>query len=244
MTVPAVNAKITLTNTAHAVRAEPVTIATVTAKRTSRIEEIGDESRRRIMDAAEQLFVENGFERTSFVDIAERSGISRGSIPWHFQNKDGLLMAVAERSIRRHLPPELFAPDKANFREVIEEAFELMRPRGASLQFVLMTEALAAKGNLREQYIDFFQRRRQGLANWIWASRKDGKPATRADADAIGLAINGALIGLHMQWVIDPDGVDFEAGLDALSDMVEARLGLTGAKTRVAKARSTKRASA
>ena len=64
-----------------------------------RIDEIGDESRRRILDAAEALFAEKGFDRTSFADLAARSGLSRGSIPWHFQNTDGLLTAAGGRGV-------------------------------------------------------------------------------------------------------------------------------------------------
>ncbi|MER6580231.1 TetR family transcriptional regulator [Nonomuraea sp. NPDC001023] len=33
--------------------------------------------------------------------MAARSGISRGSIPWHFGGKEGLLLAVLERSVAR-----------------------------------------------------------------------------------------------------------------------------------------------
>jgi len=63
-----------------------------------RMSEIGDESRTRILDAAETLFMEKGYERTTLVDVGKLAGISYGSIPWHFQNKQGLLFAVAERA--------------------------------------------------------------------------------------------------------------------------------------------------
>jgi TetR/AcrR family acrAB operon transcriptional repressor len=63
-----------------------------------RMSEIGDESRTRILDAAETLFLEKGYERTTLVDVGKLAGISYGSIPWHFQNKQGLLFAVAERA--------------------------------------------------------------------------------------------------------------------------------------------------
>ena len=62
-----------------------------------RITEIGDESRQRILDAAEKLFLEKGYDGTTIVDVGKLSGISYGSIPWHFENKKGLLMAVVTR---------------------------------------------------------------------------------------------------------------------------------------------------
>ena len=59
--------------------------------------EIGEESRQRILDAAEKLFLEKGYNGTTIVEVGKLSGISYGSIPWHFENKKGLLLAVLLR---------------------------------------------------------------------------------------------------------------------------------------------------
>ncbi|MDH5694245.1 MAG: TetR/AcrR family transcriptional regulator, partial [Gammaproteobacteria bacterium] len=48
----------------------------------------------RIIKIADQLFYRHGFEHTSFSDIAERVGISRGNFYHHFKTKDELLQAV------------------------------------------------------------------------------------------------------------------------------------------------------
>ncbi len=64
----------------------------------TRITEIGEESRQRILDAAEELFLERGYEKTTLSAIGERCGISYGSIPWHFGNKAGLLYALVVRT--------------------------------------------------------------------------------------------------------------------------------------------------
>lgn len=62
-----------------------------------RMTEIGDESKKRLLDAAEELFQEKGFENTTVVEIGLKAGISHGSIPWHFGNKSGILFAVVSR---------------------------------------------------------------------------------------------------------------------------------------------------
>ncbi|MFE2383795.1 TetR/AcrR family transcriptional regulator [Streptomyces misionensis] len=62
-----------------------VRVTVVNKQGRRRIDEIGDESRRRILDAAEELFSEFGFDSTSIAGTAERSGISRapsrGNVP-------------------------------------------------------------------------------------------------------------------------------------------------------------------
>jgi AcrR family transcriptional regulator len=51
-------------------------------------------TRQQIVDAADQLFYEHGFEATSFADIASVVGLSRGNFYYHFRTKDEILDAV------------------------------------------------------------------------------------------------------------------------------------------------------
>ncbi|MBS0246793.1 MAG: TetR/AcrR family transcriptional regulator [Proteobacteria bacterium] len=49
-----------------------------------------------IVDAADRLFYENGYEHTSFADIADALHISRGNFYYHFKTKDEILTAVID----------------------------------------------------------------------------------------------------------------------------------------------------
>ncbi len=60
-------------------------------------------TRSAILDAAERSFADVGYRRTKMEEVAERADVAIGSIYGHFGNKDGLYMAVVERSA------ELFA---------------------------------------------------------------------------------------------------------------------------------------
>ena len=51
----------------------------------------------RIVDCADDLFYRQGFEATSFADIAAAVGISRGNFYYHYKAKDDLLEAVIAR---------------------------------------------------------------------------------------------------------------------------------------------------
>lgn len=54
-------------------------------------------TRERIVEAADQLFYQGGFDHTSFADIADAVQISRGNFYYHFKTKDEILAAVIER---------------------------------------------------------------------------------------------------------------------------------------------------
>lgn len=64
--------------------------------------EQAQETRCRILDAAEQVFQRQGVSRTSLNQIATEAGVTRGAIYWHFRNKADLYDAM----IRRVLDPE------------------------------------------------------------------------------------------------------------------------------------------
>lgn len=53
-----------------------------------------EDTRREIVQAADQLFYERGFEATSFAHIAVAVDLSRGNFYYHFKTKDEILDAV------------------------------------------------------------------------------------------------------------------------------------------------------
>lgn len=53
-----------------------------------------DATREHIVRAADDLFYRQGFQHTSFADIADAVGISRGNFYYHFKTKDEILAAV------------------------------------------------------------------------------------------------------------------------------------------------------
>lgn len=54
-------------------------------------------TRDRIVEMADQLFYEGGYEHSSFADIASAVQLSRGNFYYHFKSKDEILEAVIER---------------------------------------------------------------------------------------------------------------------------------------------------
>ena len=55
-------------------------------------------TRRRILDAAVELFSEVGFAATSLGDIVERAELTKGALYYHFDSKESLASAVIEET--------------------------------------------------------------------------------------------------------------------------------------------------
>lgn len=58
-------------------------------------------TRDKIVEAADLLFYQHGFEQTSFADIARSVRISRGNFYHHFRSKDDILDAVIAARLAR-----------------------------------------------------------------------------------------------------------------------------------------------
>jgi AcrR family transcriptional regulator len=83
----------------------------------------GERAHQTIIDAAHQLFVEQGFAATSMRQIAERSGIALGGIYNHFPNKDAIFSAVIlERHPFHQIIPLLQATPGENFETFAHNA--------------------------------------------------------------------------------------------------------------------------
>ncbi|MBQ8952096.1 MAG: TetR/AcrR family transcriptional regulator [Eubacterium sp.] len=65
-----------------------------------RVVKTAEERKNEILNVAEQLFVEKGFENASTNDIIARIGIARGTLYHHFKSKEEILDAIVERMTR------------------------------------------------------------------------------------------------------------------------------------------------
>lgn len=52
---------------------------------------------RKILDTAERLFIEKGYDRASLQEIIQETGLSKGAIYHHFASKEAILIAVVDR---------------------------------------------------------------------------------------------------------------------------------------------------
>ena len=80
-----------------------------------------EESRREILDAARDLFVNEGYEKFSMHKLAEKTAYSRPTIYLYFKNKDDLFFALCEEVAGR-----LFA-DLTNIRTAQSDPLESLR---------------------------------------------------------------------------------------------------------------------
>ena len=92
-----------------------------------------EETRRRIYEAALQMFREKGFEQTTMRDIARQAGVALGAAYYYFSSKDAIVLAFYQEMQERGHQPTLDAIAarrklRDRIRAVLEKRFELLAP--------------------------------------------------------------------------------------------------------------------
>ena len=64
-----------------------------------RTREQAKETRHAILQAACELFTEGDFSQITLNQIAERAGLTKGAIYWHFKNKNDILLRIIKRCV-------------------------------------------------------------------------------------------------------------------------------------------------
>jgi len=92
-------------------------------------------TRDRIVAAADDLFYRQGFEKTSFADIAGAVQISRGNFYHHFKTKDEILEAViAKRLADRQAMLEMWEVDGDTPEARIRSFIDILRVNHEKIQ--------------------------------------------------------------------------------------------------------------
>ncbi|MDG2050139.1 MAG: helix-turn-helix domain containing protein [Myxococcota bacterium] len=91
------------------------------ARSPTRREALGIESRQRILAAATALMAERGYAGTSIAAVKKKSGLPSGSIYWHFENKEALLLSVIEQAAARWIEA---LPDTESLTGLPEERIQ------------------------------------------------------------------------------------------------------------------------
>ncbi len=175
--------------------------------------EEAQETRNRILDAAEQVFQRQGVSRTSLADIADEARVTRGAIYWHFKNKADLYDAM----IKRVLDPEearcnagmVTVSDPLGFIRGLAVDFLQRVPRDSRYQRVFeivwhKCEYVGEMAVIRDSHLECGRRFIALLEEAMSHAREIGQLPGGVCPREAAVGIIALLDGLIVNWTLEP----------------------------------------
>ena len=174
----------------------------------------------RLLAAAEELFGQRSYTRTTVADICARAGMATGSFYAHFGSKADIFAAVVRRineDLRMAMKAAMEQADggqRARERACFRAFFELLSKRPWMDRIVRESE-FVAPGVFREYY----EHLARGYARGVRVAQLAGEVDARYDPEVIAYAYTGIGNFVGMRWA------DWTAGGqvpdDVLDDVLE-----------------------
>ena len=192
--------------------------------------QIRTERRAQILASARRVFSRKGFDATNVSEVAAATGVSQGTVYHYFDSKDDLFMAVFEDWIEtcayQGYAESVGDADTAAGRlrafanaaaRMMYDSIEFLPVQMEFWSHIVRNEAI------RERFRLLFAALRAFLSQIIQAGVDSGE-FRPTDAEALAAIAIAVYDGLILQWLADPDAVDWQRTSNALIETM-----LTGA---------------
>jgi AcrR family transcriptional regulator len=186
---------------------------------------LADAQRARILEAARQCFIEDGFHAATMAHIAARAGMSAGLIYRYFVNKNAIVLAITEREleVRRARIAELRpGQDHAARLAQLFREFQSTDPEGSNAALSLEVSAEATRvPEIAEAVAAIDRQSRHEFQQWLGRPRRDGGLGMEPrEAEAFALLLTFVVDGLVVRSAREP-GLDAARLKRALAPLLE-----------------------
>lgn len=201
------------------------------AEKRTRHQERTDATLRELLDAAETIFIRDGFERAQVEAIAAETGRSRGAVYAHFESKEDLFLALLERRIRTHMQEwhEVLsnARSDAERRRMARERYprKALSPEWALLllEFKLFALRNPASRDKFRRLMEMLSAEQNSLFDKCWPAGIRRKP----ELDAVRAALRSIPSALALESRFDPSLANAETASALLTKIFDALLPRT-----------------
>jgi len=188
-------------------------------------EELEQERRQQILDAAETVFSEQGFNDARMDDIVAESGLSKGALYWYYKSKDAIILALLDRVFLHEMriadvliDVEGTAEEKLRIfsRAAVADIRHFKPFMSLAYEFIALA---TRRKDVREKLQDYYKKYTDFIVKIIEQGIADDE-FEFVDPQTTALTLLGLYEGLALLIFIDPEDVDWEALSEAPLDML------------------------
>jgi len=179
---------------------------------------VTDERTSQIITAAEDVFTKKGFAEARMDDIAEETGLSKGTLYNYFKSKDDLIIAILDRIFQREFKAfdemdlsKMSSTDIINrFVDTIAKDIKLMlRLMPIAYEFL----ALAFRNKTVQKALKVYVNRYMNILVPIIENGIASGEFKEVDPKEVAIAMGAVLEGTILIWVYDKTLVDPEVNI-------------------------------
>ena len=177
--------------------------------------DVSEERKDQILNAAEEVFNQKGLDNARMDDIAEETGLSKGTLYLYFKSKDDLIAAILDRIFQREFRAfenvdlsTMSATDAIwLFTDtVIKDIKIILHLMPIAYEFL----ALAFRNKIVQKALKVYVNRYMDIFNPIIQRGVETGEFRQVDVWEVGIAIGAMVEGTLLLWVYDSSMVDPE----------------------------------
>ncbi len=182
-------------------------------------------SRAKIIQAATELFAQQGFRGAKMSDIAQAAGLTEPGLLHHFPSKTHLLMGVLEERDRI---------DSERMRSILQEEgnhfleawIELVKhnetvPGLVQLFTMLVVESVPPEHPAHEFFIQRYQRERKHVTQSILQAQQAREVRSDIPAKTLVVMIFAMMDGLQIQWLLEPEKISMSKVFRTMMELLK-----------------------
>ncbi|MEX5266585.1 TetR/AcrR family transcriptional regulator [Kocuria sp. CPCC 204721] len=165
-----------------------------------------------IAEAAIRVIAQQGFDVVSVRTVAQESGISPGTVQYHYKTRRDLLLAALERSVERQTQRVMAARGQNGYRAFLARTLRELLPlegvrREDAAVWVSFGAAASTRDWLASVYWQNLQIFHEGVLNVLRRAQEDGKLHEGLTPDTAAPLVTALVNGLALDHLNAPESV-------------------------------------
>jgi TetR/AcrR family transcriptional regulator, repressor for uid operon len=158
--------------------------------------ELHERRRDELLEAAEHCFIERGFHRATIQDIASAAGVSLGLMYRYYENKDAVILAVAEREREQTIELISGLSRADDFHAELVRMMRKLLRESTEPNYVRLSTELFAEACRNPVLAEAFSRSESSIRDAIIAAIRAQQKSKNVPASVDAAAVADVLISL------------------------------------------------
>ena len=187
-------------------------------------------SDRAMLDAAIELVLKHGTEKTTLAMIGENAGYSRGLATYRFGSKAGLFDTLCKSIGRSWLEYLKRGVEGKTGIDAMCAALDTVyqwvtdSPKEARVLQILHCGSASPGSEYQETSIGIHRRQLSDVVEWVRAGQRQGQICSNIDVDAVAAEYVAYTSGITYLWLLSAETFDFENANKAMKHYLRTTL--------------------